>query len=169
MSAVIHSLHGILRLSIQPDEVQDEHKAICNNEMNLGASALSIIYERLHLKQNHWAWSVHLTAFWHHVWLTLKAQDHLFTLLSCFHLLLELPYPGSGLTPPLLCYSNSTPVSMWRLELLAFSVMNTTCMATQETACALLKAKLFKFGFHSHNTGICFPRLGRGGGGGGVG
>lgn len=55
MSAVIHSLHGILRLSIQPDEVQDEHKAICNNEMNLGASALSIIYERLHLKQNHWA------------------------------------------------------------------------------------------------------------------
>lgn len=101
---------------------------------------------------------------------TLKAQGHLFSLLSCFHpfvLLLELPYLGSRLTPPLLCYSNSTPVSMWRLELLALGVINTTCTATQETCCARLKAKLFKFKFHSHNTGICFPRLGRGGGGGG--
>lgn len=56
MSAVIHSLLGGRRLSIQPDEVEDEHQAICNNEMNLGANALSIIDECLHPeRKNHWA------------------------------------------------------------------------------------------------------------------
>lgn len=143
MSAVIHSLHGGRRLSIQPDEVEDEHQAICNNEMNLGANALSIIYECLQLESKTTG-SDQYTRLLSDIMCkeqlqTLKAQGHLFTLLLCFYpfvLLFELLYLGSRLTPSLMCYSNSTPVSMWRLELLAFSVINTTCTATQETGCA---------------------------------
>ncbi len=150
MSAVIHSLHGGRRLSIQPDEVENEHQAICNNEMNLWASALSIIYECLHLNSrttgpDQYAWLLSdITC--NEQLQTLKAQGHFFTLLSCFCpfvLLLELPYLDFWLMPPLLCYSNSTPVSMWRLELLALGVINTTCTGTQEAGCAWLKAKLF--------------------------
>lgn len=170
MSAVIHNLHGGRRLSIQPDEMEDEYQAICNNEMNLGANALSIIYERLQLESKTSGPDQYTRLLsditCNEQLQTLKAQGHLFTLLLCFYpfvLLFELLYLGSRLTPSLMCYSNSTPISMWRLELLAFSVINTTCTATQETGCAWLKAKLFKFVFHSHNRNLFSQAKKRGG------
>lgn len=170
MSAVIHNLHGGRRLSIQPDEMEDEYQAICNNEMNLGANALSIIYERLQLESKTSGPDQYTRLLsditCNEQLQTLKAQGHLFTLLLCFYpfvLLFELLYLGSRLMPSLMCSSNSTPISMWRLELLAFSVINTTCTATQETGCAWLKAKLFKFVFHSHNRNLFSQAKKRGG------